>query len=614
MRLQPRQELLSVWKSLSKWCGAGTEFTWDDRSGRNSISDAEMLLCLLLPPIRLDDIRFDRPDETRPDVCAALSAFGSAVEIPQRIIRLLAQYFETYTDAESKLPVFSVGTYVSTPIGEQRPATEEQKAVEVVDAFAVSVVLATAVIRFARSYRNQVQRASNRAEVDNVERLARDRLTAAMAGLQRSFTVNIFRADSSEGRVLCEKASPDGYSPAVVNRIREGLSDVMAGLRELSPNDATVADLLENRDLLFECGWSWGIVRDSEPVKTGSTVYSQVGHAESAPYLYFTVVAVDGIRELFDPATRRVGLLDDEQQLLARTLNLQWDLAQRYWSTVATLGEERWPIEDLPWRTTDEEESDYYSLLVLSLVRHALADRGAPDSDLERLTRILEDLADRGRIRRRPLADDPALLLHHPGTWIQFNGAESLGGPESPRVGWRMGELGTLLLGRSLSVAQRVNDHRLRARLLDLTDRIWGHLEQRRLRNGKGAGLWDNPANVYPTLPERTEPSWYHTNRVVQCMATAAELVQGTPPSGVVLADVAAELLIEAEDVFDEEQLRGSGSGGPALRESLTRQSIGLRRARRLMATRPGTSAALTLEVLRELDKLAAAREFEVGE
>ncbi len=388
---------MSVWKAISRWCGSGQEFAWGDRSGRNSISDAELLLCLLLPPTKLPGIRFDRPDETKPDVCAALAPFGSAVEIPQRVVRLIGEYLQDYTDPETGLPEFSGGSYLSTAPGEEREPTAEQRALEVVDSYATSVVLTTAAIGFVRGYRRQVRRPSHREEIDRVEIAAQRRLTAAMAGLQRSFTLSVFRGDSREGRALCETVNPeDGYSAELVARIRNSLGDVMAGLRELGSSAEEVDALLENRDLLFECGWSWGIVRDAAPVKTPTTVYAQPGLAEPAPYLYFTVVAVDGIRDLFSRDTRLKGLLDEEQQSLARVLNLQWDLAQRYWSTIATLGEDRWPVEDLPWRTTDEEESDYYSLLVVSLVRHALVDRGAPDSDLARIARVLEDLADRG--------------------------------------------------------------------------------------------------------------------------------------------------------------------------------------------------------------------------
>ncbi|MEU4425137.1 SCO2524 family protein [Actinoplanes sp. NPDC024001] len=614
MRLQPRQELLSVWKAISRWCDPSREFDWKDRSGRNSISDAELLLCLLVPPQKLDGIRFDRPDETKPDVCAALSPFGGAVEIPQRIVQLLGEYLEEYTDPATGLPVFSGGSYLTPAPEDGRELEPEQLALEVVDSFATSVVFSTAAIRFLRAYRPQVQRRSHQEEIDRVETEAKKRLTAAMAALQRSFSLSVFRGDSREGKAMCATAAgSDSYSANLVSQLRTALSDVMAGLRELGTEPEQVAALLENRDLLFECGWSWGIVQGAEPVKTATTEYAQPGWAESAPYLYFTVVAVDGIRDLFSRESRLAGLLDEEQQNLARTLNLQLDLAQRYWSTVATYGGDRWPVEDLPWRTTDEEESDYYSLLVVSLVRHALNDRGAPDTDLARIARVLEDLADRGRIRRRPLSDDSAIRLHHPGAWVRLVGAEKVvaGAPE---VGWRLGELPTLLLGRSLAVAGQANDHELRARLLRLADEAWRHLERRRLRDGRGAGLWDDPHNVFPSLPRRTEPSWYHTTRVVQCMGTAADLISGKPPPGQALSAAAEQLLVEAEDVFDEEQLRGSGEGGPALKDSLNRAGINLRRARGLLPTRPGTAAALLVDVLRELDKLAAAREHETGD
>jgi hypothetical protein len=614
MRLQPRQELLSVWKAISKWCGPVQSFTWADRGGSNSISDAELLLCLLLPPQRLPGIRFDRPDETKADVCQALSAFGGPVDIPQRIVGLIGQYLARYTDAKTDIPIFSGGNYLTTAPDDDSEPTPEQYELDVVDSYSTSIVLCTAVIRFLRSYRSQVQRKVHLEEIAKVEADTQRRLTAAMAGLQRSFTVSIFGPEDPEHRAMRETVYPSSnYSGDLVARIRSALRDVMAGLRELGIADDQVEDLLQNRDKLFECGWSWGVVQGTDEVKTASATYGQPGYAEAFPYLYFTVVAVDGIRDLFSQETRLMGLLNEDQQALARVLNLQWDLAQRYWSTIATLGDTRWPVEELPWRTTDDSESDYYSLLVVSLVRHSLSDRGAPDADLARITRVLEDLADRGRIRRRPLANDPALELHQPGRWINLVGADTVA-PGAPRIGWRLGELSSLLLGRALALAAQVNDNKERARLLRLADESWRHLERRRLRDGKGAGLWDDPANVYPTLPHRDRPSWYHTTRVVQCMGTAADLIQGEPPPGLTLSDVAGELLIEAEDVFDEEQLRGSGEGGPALSNSLNRQSIGLRRARQMMPSRPGTAASILLEVLRDLDKLAAAREFEAGD
>jgi hypothetical protein len=613
MRLQPRQEMLSVWKAISKWCGPAQSFKWDDRGGSNSISDAELLLCLLLPPQSLPDVRYDRPDQTKDDVANALSGFGGPVEIPQRIVGLIGTFLAKYVDPKTQLPVFSGGTYLTTAPGDETVPTPEQLELEVVDSFSTSVVLCTSVLRFLRGYRTQVQRRAHLDEIADVEAATQKRLTAAMAGLQRSFTISVFSADSPEGRSLREIVYPGLNYSDVTDRIRRELRDVMAGLRELGISGDEVEDLLENREKLFECGWSWGVVQGSEEVKAGSTVYGQPGYAEAFPYLYFTVVAVDGIRDLFSPDSRISGLLNDDQQAIARILNLQWDLAQRYWSIVATMGSQRWPVEELPWRTTDDSESDYYSVLVLSLVRHRLGDRNAPESDRSRIGRVLEDLADRGRIRRRPLANDPALELHQPGRWINLVGADQVT-PDAPRVGWRLGELSSLLLGRSLSLAATVNDSTEYSRLVALADEVWRHLERRRIRDGRGAGLWDDASNVFPTLARRNEPSWYHTTRVVQCMATAAEVIQKNSPPGPNVTALAAELLAEADKQFDKEQLRGSGGAGPALRESLTRQSINMQRARQMMVTHPGTAAAHLYEVLRELDKLSAAREFQAGD
>jgi hypothetical protein len=77
------------------------------------------------------------------------------------------------------------------------------------------------------------------------------------------------------------------------------------------------------------------------------------------PYLYFTVVALDGIQGLFLDRTLTVGLLNVERQKLAEALCLRWELTQQYWSGIARFGGDRWPLQDIPWRTTEQElESD----------------------------------------------------------------------------------------------------------------------------------------------------------------------------------------------------------------------------------------------------------------
>src|SRR5690606_25106841 len=119
-------------------------------------------------------------------------------------------------------------------------------------------------------------------------------------------------------------------------------------------------------------------------------------------YLYFTVVALDGIQDLFSERTLTLGLLNVEQQRLAEALRLRWEITQQYWSRIARFGEAGWPLEDIPWRTTGQrQESEYFSLSVAAILVHDLVRRRATDDDLTRTVDVMERLAERGRITSR---------------------------------------------------------------------------------------------------------------------------------------------------------------------------------------------------------------------
>src|SRR6202034_2983852 len=175
-------------------------------------------------------------------------------------------------------------------------------------------------------------------EVDDLRELCSQRLTAAMVGLLRSFTVNTFDPTAPPGQTLCRMINQRGVATEILVRdLLDDLTEIRAGLRqELTIGLGQEAEELENRGRLFECGWSWGIVDGAPEVPYASNVGTQpAGVAEARPYLYFTVVALDGIQDLFSERTRLLGLLDEEQQRLARALQLRWDLTRRYWATVA---------------------------------------------------------------------------------------------------------------------------------------------------------------------------------------------------------------------------------------------------------------------------------------
>jgi hypothetical protein len=475
----------------------------------------------------------------------------------------------------------------------------------------MSITLTLAALGFLRTFRSVVRRDDLRQAIDRLEVLSSTRLTAAMVGLLRSFSVHVFDVHSTAGRVLCERTNQSGLPERqVIAELQLALRQVKSSLRDLTIGSGQATDL-DSPSRLFECGWSWGIVKGAARVDTQEYVGQQDGVALDVPYLYFTVVALDGIADLFSERTRLLGLLNDEQRRLSQALQIRWDLTQSYWSTIATFGADRWPLEDLPWRTSDEQESDYFSLLVSSMVVQDLVRRRASDAELGRVGRVLDDLANRGRINRRPLRNDPALDLHAPGVRLRLRGSEDAG--DHP-IGWLVSNFAPLLLKRTFAIAQLVRDTDLRGNLLALADKVWDHLLTRRLGDGPGRDLWDQPCEAFDQLRTRYEqPSWYYTERVIECLVGGASVVSRTPLHNTRLTEVATDLLYEADHLFDRELLSGSGEGGPSMRAVLQGVRANLRRAREILNDRPGTAAVLANEVLRDLDRLAAARQDVAG-
>ncbi|MDG4790622.1 SCO2524 family protein [Micromonospora sp. WMMD1102] len=603
MRIQPRQELLEIWAATVRTSWQDGKWQWGGRDGPNSISDAEQLLCILLPATQAD-FGLDRPDETADEMIRALRPLGTATQIPRVLIQVLTDYYQRYTD-KSGTPVFSGRTYFQTDGGEP---SEQQLDLDIVDSFAMSITLSLAAIGFARVFRTAVRREEIIREIDDLETMASTRLTAAMVGLLRSFAVNVFDVDSEEGQALVRTLNQSNLPQRqVVAQLRRRLRQTIASFREVMIGSGQVADL-DSPNRLFECGWSWGTVREAPDVETTEPIGEQrAGVAPEEPYLYFTVIAIDAIEELFTERTRILGLLNEEQQRLSRALQLRWDLTRGYWATVATFGDgHRWPLEDIPWRTTDRDANDYYTLLVTSLaVKGLVVERGA-DADLSRVGAVLEELANRARVTRRPFDEDPALTLHSPGVRMTLQNSDKLGGPT---LRWAVTEFSALLLQRTAYIAGLLSDADQRARMLDLADLVWDHLVLRRLERGNSRSLWDQPARVFRQFDEYHDaPSWYYTERVVQGLVTTVRVLRRPPLRSDRLTKHALDLLNEAEHLYDMELLAGAAAAGPKMQQTLQMVRVNLRRAREIVHERPGTAAALASAVLRQLDELAAAR------
>lgn len=608
MRIRARQHILDTWRAAVDYSYVDNQWRWGGRSGRNSISDAEQLLCLLYPATVVDSLKVDQPDETAEDVTEALHGLGNELDIPRVLIKVLIEYFEYYRD-ESGAPTFAGGSYF-VPRSETDEISPKQMAIDVVDSFSMSVTLTLAAIGFVRIFRTGLRNPTIIRETEILEELASQRLTAGMVGLLRSFSVNVFDPDSQQGKVVCGMVNQTGRPKhRLVADLLDDLKQIRGSLREeLKIGSGQVADELDNPGRLFECGWSWGVVTQAPEVEFAKGIGEQrPGFAEDRPYLYFTAVAIDGIRDLFTPRTRILGLLDETQQQLARALQLRWELTVSFWSKVATFGYGRWPLEDLPWRTSDDVESDYFTLLISSVVMQGLEGQRGSGSALIRIGRVLDELATRGRITRRPLAGDPAIRFHVPGMQLNLIGSEELGGT---RLGWPISSYSVLLLKRVIGIAGLLEGTAERQAMLKLADDIWDHLLSRRLREAPGRDLWDQPTEIYPAdAAPYVLPSWYHTERIIESLVVAADMIKSVPVAHPALTEIAEGMLIEAEHLFDQELLYGTEDAGSSIRASFQTIASNLHRARELLRERPGTTHVLAADVLRDLEQLAAARQ-----
>ena len=625
MRIRPRQQLLDLWQAMVQCCHRDQTWIWGGRQGSNSISDAEQLLCLLYPATEVEAFALDRPNDMPADTRAVLAPLGEPTRVGGVLVGLLEQYLDRYTDTEGE-PIFAGGSYLAAE-GEQ-PPTDAQRGLEIVDSYSMSVSLCIASLRFLRGFQRfvggEVRREAKEldARINALLPGVASRLTAAMAGLVRSFVIHTPAPSTPSGQSILRMLDQTG---APVEEVISALSGRLERVRVQAANDVKLAqtsgiDLADDL-LLFECGWSWGVFRAAEPIDfVTHRVADAIGSAEARPYLYFTLVALDGIADLSSQRTRELDLLDDQQRQLADALQLRSELTLRYWSTVARFGTGRWPLEDIPWRTSDGAESDYFSLAIAAMLLQDLVARESTD-ELTRTVAVFDQLARRGRIISRLTADDPAATLHHPGVALRLIGSENLAG--GPRLIWRTPDFVTMMLKRCLQAARLSGDVATRDQLMELAESAMDHLDRRVIADGPAAGLWDDPtALTGPTGMNGAEPpdlpSWFHTERVMECLVVAYNTFREPPLSPATMIARAVELLNEAEHLLNQEMLEVSldrwvGEHGPAQRSStqtaLTRIEQSLDRARRQLGERPGTAFALASQALIQLDELAYARQ-----
>jgi hypothetical protein len=592
-------------------------WTWGGRDGTNSISDAEQLLCLLYPATEVSSLALDRADSIGADVSRTLRPLGESGQLARALIGIIAEYVRTYT-TEAGEPIFDSGGYVAGAAddpGQAAGQSAEQSALQIVDAYSMSVSLCLATLGFLQVYEPSAKRAELRRQIDFVRDAMKTRLTTAMVGLLRSFVVNTTAPEEAPGRAILSMINTTGAAETIVlERLRRQLARVRSRLRDdtrigLTPD---LKELLGDENLLFECGWTWGIADGAEPIPfvTDVKINTSQGYAESRPYLYFTNVALDGINDLLSPRTRELGLLDETQRRLADALQIRWDMTQLYWSTIARFGDQLWPLESIPWRTSDGEESDYYSLLVSAVLVQDLQERRATDDDLTRAVGVFEELARRGRITSRVTKGDKAIDMHLPGVLNELRGSAGLGG--GPPLYRTASDFAPLLFKRSLQAASLSQNVQSRDRLMLVAESTMDHLVRRRLRVGRLAtGLWDDPREALGLDDQQVDvngkPSWYITERVIEGLVAAARAYDGPPLRSGEQMDRALLLLAEADHLLNRELMIADADDQSELRNGLKDIEDVLARARRLLRDRPGTAAALAMDGLARLDGLARA-------
>ncbi|TQS45541.1 SCO2524 family protein [Cryptosporangium phraense] len=613
MKAQPRQDLLDIWAAVAEATVVDGKWTWGGRVKPNSVSDAEQLLCIMYPASEVKALKLDDPDQTSRDSVRALRLLGDNIEIPRRLVGILTEYMKNYV-AKDQAPDFSGGTYYGPHDGpDVDKVSPDQRALPIVESFSVSLTLTLATLGFVRIFRTRVSRPEVLEEIATLEALASKRLSAAMVGLLRSFTVNVFPVESRSGEILYGTANQSNEpKETVIARLRRSLEEVRAGLRDLTIGSGQVESDLGNPNLLFECGWSWSIIRGAPEIETTEEIGPQNdGVAPGRPSLYFTVNALAGILDLTTERTRVLRLLNEEQQRLAQALQLRYDLTRQYWATLATFGNGQWPLEDMPWRTSDAEESDYFTLLMTSLVSEDLDRSRATDTELSKILAVLVELAGRGRITRRSIERDPAIELHAPGVQLTLVGSDSVGTVE---LQWIVSDFAATLLKRIVALAGLARSQKLRQDLLDLAERVWDYLLRRRFRDEESekgpAGLWDQPSQAFPQagLDRQDQPSWYYTERIVESLVVLSRVLESRQFSSDELIEHAWRVLGEAEARFDQEQERSSALNNPKIVAEMRGMETDLARARDIISDSPATSVAKCNKVLLSLDDWAVAR------
>ena len=127
-RLKPRQYLLDIFKNIINATIPKGSIEFENLPESDSIQDAELLLCILLPTTKLQSIGLVLANAgyVSSDLLKALEGWGNLTHIQSDILNAIEVYLQRYSDpANDNRPISRVVVVCLSTT--QTPRTESQK-------------------------------------------------------------------------------------------------------------------------------------------------------------------------------------------------------------------------------------------------------------------------------------------------------------------------------------------------------------------------------------------------------------------------------------------------------------------------------------------------------
>ena len=616
MRIQPRQHLLDIWRATARasYSPDSGDWLWGGREPANSISDAEQLLCIMLPATEIPRFRLDRPNQADEEVIRSLRLLGDAVDIPRLMVRVMIDYLEKYTRPNGS-PDFSGGSYFSPADADDKPTDEQSTSTwwrasprRSASCWPPSVSSRCSGPRWNGSTSAATSTSSRAWPTATVGRHGR---YGPQLHHQR------LRHDVGQRPGPAAHGQPGRRNPRrVTEELQESLQDIAAGLRDLNVGIEQVKDL-DRPGRLFECGWSWGITKGAPEVDvvdragrparrlrawTRRTCTSRWWPWTPSPSCSPSAPAV-------------LGLLNEEQQRLARRA------ADAVGPDPAVLGARSPSFGSAAgrWRTSRGAPSTASSpttsrLLVTSIAARDLAVRRDTDADLGRARPGPDRAGQPGPHHpARRSSDDPA----GPPCTTRASPIDARGHARrsGPQLSWVAADFAPLLLKRAIRVAEPDQRHRAARPSCSRWPTTSGTTcaERRIERRPRRSDLWDQPGARLPRVTDVVRASRAGTTPCgwSRAWSSRPNLIDVRPAAQRAARVAWPRTCWPRPNTCSTRSCspaRRGGRAGDADGSSAVRQR--LRRAPRDHA-RPARQRgrAADLCVLRELDALAAARQ-----